>query len=311
MIQTVLGPIAPGALGKTLMHEHIIWDWKGAEEGRRMLYTTDDVARAILPHLLALRQSGCRTLVEATTAGAGRDLEVLRECARQSGLNIVTNAGAWDGGKYRGQLVPRTVREADADEVAAMWAGEFRDGIEGTGVKPGFIKLAMGDEGTLSALHEKLLRAGARAGRKAGLAIQCHVCPPPAAARVLEILEEERFPLSRYIWVHADAAQSMGPVLETVRRGAWVELDCLIRFPNLNWHIDAIRTLAQEGLTGRVLLSQDAGCYYVGANPGEEDFHPYDRLFNEFVPEFVRSGIPEGVMNEILTINPARVLDVE
>lgn len=310
MIHTVLGPVKPENLGLTLMHEHIIWDYDGTSPDRRSLYSPEEVAEHVLPYLRNLRDAGCRTLVEASTPGAGRDVNVLRLCAEGSGLNIITNTGAWDGGKFGGKLVPLYVHELDADGVAGRWAAECERGIEGTGIKPGFLKLALGDEGTLTDLHTKVLRAAARTGKVTGLAVQCHVCPPEAAVAAMAVMDEEQFAPARFIWVHADAAQEIEPVLLAARRGIWVELDCLTRAPGFDWYVDALRRLESEGLIDRVLLSQDAGTYYVGMTPDNDyEFFPYDRLFREFVPYCVSQGISEAMLHAVLSVNPARALD--
>lgn len=309
MIHTVLGSVEPDSLGLTLMHEHIIWDYDGTKEDRRSLYSPEEVAGHVLPYLLQLRSAGCQTLVEASTPGAGRDVRVLRLCAEGSGLNIITNTGAWDGGRFSGKLVPQYVRELDADGIAGRWADECEHGIDGTGIRPGFIKLALGDEGTLSDLQTKMLRAAARASKRTGLAVQCHVCPPDAAARAMSVMKEEQLAPARFIWVHADSAQDVEPVLTAARSGVWVELDCLARAPGFEWYVDALRRLEDEGLINRVLLSQDAGTYYVGMSSDEYEFFPYDRLFREFVPYCLSRGVSEAALHAILSSNPARVLN--
>lgn len=312
MIHTVLGPVEPDCLGLTLMHEHIIWDYEGTNPGRSVLYSPEEVAEHVLPYLRNLRDAGCQTLVEASTPGAGRDVRVLRLCAEGSGLNIITNTGAWDGGQFRGKLVPGYVHELDADGIAGLWAAEFEQGIEGTGVRPGFLKLALGDEGTLSDLQAKMLRAAARASKKTGLTVQCHVCPPEAAVAAMAVMKEEQLAPARFIWVHADAAQDVEPVLLAARRGAWVELDCLVRAPGFDWYVEALQRLNNEGLLDRVLLSQDAGTYYVGTTPDDDyEFFPYDRLFREFIPYCVRRGISEATLHTILSANPARALNAQ
>lgn len=310
MIETVLGPIRPEDLGTTLTHEHIIWDFNGTGEGRSKLYTRREALDYVLPYLMNLRQVGCRTLVEATTYGAGRDVELLRTCSQESGLNIITNTGAWDGDKYRGQLVPQEIREKTADEVAKTWIAEIENGIEGTGVKPGYIKLAMGDEWSLTELQQKLLRAAARASRVTGLVVQCHVCPPPAAQECMAVVEEEGLRPSRFIWVHADAAQDVAPIMAAAERGFWVELDCLARAPGLEFYAQAIRKLDEGGFLGQVLCSQDAGCFNVGEKNDGSDFFPYDRVFKEAMPLWLNRGVSKSMIDRIFVENPAKALEI-
>ena len=143
MINTVLGPISEDELGVTLMHEHIVVNILGAENSLKKSYTIEEVVEYVLPYLLEAKEKGCQTIVEATPLGLGRDLEVLVECSRRSGINIITCTGAWDGSNVQGLSVPKNIQEMIIDEIADLWSKEFEEGIDNTGIKPGFIKLAL------------------------------------------------------------------------------------------------------------------------------------------------------------------------
>ena len=51
---------------------------------------------------------------------------------------MITNTGYYGaaGDKY----VPQHAYEETVDQLADRWTGEWEDGIEGTGIRPGFIK---------------------------------------------------------------------------------------------------------------------------------------------------------------------------
>ena len=92
-VNTVLGERSPRALGMTLMHEHVLVDFVGADKVSPQRYNAEEVFQAALPHLKALRAAGCRTLVECTPAFLGRDPNLLKRLAGASGLHVVTNTG--------------------------------------------------------------------------------------------------------------------------------------------------------------------------------------------------------------------------
>jgi hypothetical protein len=92
-VHTVRGPIDAGAMGTTLVHEHVLVDFAGAEKVSRSRYDADEVFRTVLPRLLELRERGCRTLLECTPAWLGRDPLLLRRLSEASGLHLVTNTG--------------------------------------------------------------------------------------------------------------------------------------------------------------------------------------------------------------------------
>lgn len=307
MINTVLGEIAPEKLGITLMHEHITWDWDGAESKNQ--YTIEEVVNMMLPFLLNLKKSGCDTFVDATTIGAGRDINVLIECAKKSGLNILTNIGVWDGGDTPQKYTPNLLKGKKIDEIAEIWIMEYFNGIDGTQVKPGFIKLALGDTGEITEFQNMILRAAARTSIKTKLPVQCHTFSAKSAVNAVSIIEEENLPLDKFIWVHADGEQSSDIIKQLAQKGIWVEFDCLARTENFNWHIDAIKMMIEENMTDRLLLSQDAGTFYYGEKNTESSIFPYSRIFKEFIPLCKEHGIPQDLFDELLKKNPLKVLD--
>ena len=306
MIHTILGDITENKLGLTLMHEHISWDPDGAASKRE--YDVDDVVDTVLPYLMDLKSFGCSTLVEATPQGAGRDIEILKRCSQKSGLNIITNAGAWDGSDNPGKFVIESVARGSIDDIAACWTSEFTSGIGDTGVKPGFIKIALGDTGTITDLQERLLRAAARTSLRTGMCIQCHSFSAASAQKAVAVIEDENLPYDRFIWVHADGARDFKTTKALADKGIWVEYDCLARIPDYSSYMDLMKITLDAGITDRLLLSQDAGCYYYGERNDDSTIYPYSRIFREFIPMCLESGIPEEVFNKLLVENPGRVL---
>src|SRR3954465_10558818 len=138
-VMTVRGPIPPGEMGPTLPHEHVLVDFVGARGASRDRYDSDEVYRIALPHLKRIREQGIRTLVDCTPAYLGRDPALLRRLSEASGLNILTPPGYSRAG--RGKFLPDHARAESADELASRWLREWREGIDGTGIRPGFIKL--------------------------------------------------------------------------------------------------------------------------------------------------------------------------
>src|SRR3989475_8913292 len=65
---TVLGPIAPERLGRTLIHEHVMVDFIGADAMRPGRYDPEEVSLKALPHLRQVKSAGCDTLVDCTPA---------------------------------------------------------------------------------------------------------------------------------------------------------------------------------------------------------------------------------------------------
>lgn len=199
MINTVCGKIENKDLGFTLMHEHIMCRDNSIPDTGERGYLKDEVVDTMLPYLTALKNAGCKTLVDSTPAEEGRDVEVLKELSQKSGINIVTNTGT-----FYGKGVRQVIRDSSANGIVEIWEHEFYNGIDGTGVKPGLIKIAL-DDGPISHLQEKILRAAARTSLSTNLTIQCHAVYPRTVQQAVGILKEEELPLDKFIWAHIDS----------------------------------------------------------------------------------------------------------
>jgi len=84
--------------------------------------------------------------------------------------------------------------------------GEFLNGIDQTGIKPGFIKISVDAADTLSTDHTKIITAAALTHLATGLAIASHTGPEKPAFAQLKILGEMGIDPSAFIWVHAQSA---------------------------------------------------------------------------------------------------------
>lgn len=100
-------------------------------------------------------------------------------------------------------------------------------GIDGTSVKPGLIKIAL-DDGPISALQEKILRAAARTSLLTNLTIQCHAIFPQTVLQGVQILKEEKLPLNKFIWAHSDSNINLNIILKLANEGMWIELDSIM-----------------------------------------------------------------------------------
>src|SRR5687767_12901355 len=199
-VMTVLGPIAPGELGRTLAHEHGIVDFIGAEKMSKPRHDSQEAFVTILPHLAKLKELGCRSIVECTPNYIGRDVDLLKGLSTASGLHILTNTGYY--GAAGNKFLPKHAHVETADQLAERWLREWREGIDGTGIRPGFLKLGV-EKGKLSELHAKLVRAAGRVHLKTGLTIAIHTGDGEAALDELRVLKEEGVAPSALVWVHA------------------------------------------------------------------------------------------------------------
>jgi len=304
-VMSVTGPIEPARLGVTLPHEHVLVDFVGADKIGPGRYDADEVFRTMLPHLRRAREVGCRAMLECTPAYLGRDPRLLVRLSDASGVRLVTNTGYYGaaGNKY----LPAFACDEGADELAARWLKEWEEGIEGTGVRPGFMKIGV-DGGPLPELHRKLVRAAARAHKRSGLTIACHTGDGKAALDQLAVLKEEGVAPAAWVWVHANSERDPAIHLEAARAGGWVEFDG-VGPRDGGRHVQLVLNLHRHSLLGRVLISQDAGWYNVGTAGGGE-VRPYDYLLTHFLPALKEAGLTDRDVRQLTVENPREAFAV-
>jgi predicted metal-dependent phosphotriesterase family hydrolase len=302
-VQTVAGVVPTTRLGLTLMHEHVLVDFIGADKASPGRYDATAAFRKVLPHLEQARALGCETLVECTPAYLGRDPALLRRLSEASGIHILTNTGYY--GAANDKHLPAHAFTESADQLARRWIQESQDGIDGTSIKPAFMKIGV-DGSPLSEVDAKLVRAAAITHRETGLPIASHTGSGAAAMEELDILEQAAVPLSSFIWVHAHNERDVSFHTRAAARGAWIEFDG-VSPSSVARHVELTALMKARGLLDRVLVSHDAGWYRVG-EPGGGQFRPYDSLFTVFVPALRAAGFQDDEIQRLLVINPRLAL---
>jgi phosphotriesterase-related protein len=305
IIMTVNGPVSSKEMGVSLVHEHILVDFIGADSITPNRWDLSSVLERSLPFLRQIRELGCRTFIECTPAYLGRDPLLLKKLSDSSGLNIITNTGYY--GALNDKYIPKHAYNETADQLAARWTLEWDSGIDGTDIKPGFIKIGV-TEGHLSDLHIKLVEAAARTHLKTGMTIASHTGPALPAFEQLDILQKEGVAPEAFIWVHAQAEKDLNSHIRAAKMGAWIGLDG-VNDNNLADYVKMIKNLKENDLLNRILLSHDAGWYHPGEENGG-DYRGYSTIFEKLVPLLLKENFSEVEINQLLVINPAKAFTI-
>lgn len=305
-IMTVKGPIDAGLIGNTLIHEHILVDFIGAANYDPTRWNDEEVIQKVLPYLTAVKDAGCNTLVDCTPNYLGRDVILLSRLSELSGLNIITNTAYYGGSDNK--YLPAQVFEETAMQLANRWIREWEEGIEGTNIKPGFMKISV-NPGSLTPVSQKLVRAAALAHLQTGLVIASHTGPAVAALEEIEILKEEGVSPEAFIWVHAQNETDRNWYYKLAQAGTWVSLDGLSD-ENVSTYTDILVSLKRNKCLHRTLVSHDAGWYEPG-KPGGGTFRGFTVLFTKLIPALKAAGFTTGDIRQLIHDNPAKAFAIQ
>ena len=305
-IYSVNGEISPSEMGLTLIHEHILVDFIGADSTGYHRWDKDSVVQRVLPFLEEIKARGVKTLVECTPSFLGKDPVLLQKLTEASGIQFITNTGYY--GAVEGKYLPPHAFTESAEQLAKRWVKEFQEGIEDTGVRPGFIKISVNSGAPLSEMDTKLVMAAALTHRETGLLIVSHTGTWETANAEIEVLKEEKIDLSHFVWVHAQAEKDFENYKKAAEEGVWISLDGIAW--DIPGHLERIVYCKENGLLNHVLLSHDAGWYSPGESNGG-DFKGFTALFDELIPILKEKGFTQSELDLMLIENPAKAFSIK
>lgn len=336
-VLTVNGFIDADDLGKTLMHEHLVFDFRDYFEAPP---TAEQMSMAQLPvsletlstlrfdpfklldnllhkdrdltiqELRSFSALGGKTIVDPTNVSIGRDPSALQEISRVSGLNIVMGAGYY----FEISLGPEFQKKSMSD-VRKEIVHDITHGIRDTGVKAGLIG-EIGTSAPITENEEKSLRASAQAQAETGAPLMIHLNGWfREGNRVLDIIEDEGGKSERTIlchmnpsWMDLEYQKSLGD------RGAFLEYDMMgmiyeyppnKQCPDDSATVQAIKHLIDAGYRDRILMSQDVFLKSQFQRYGGLGFvHVFTSLQNQYD----RVGMTANDLNHIFVENPKRAI---
>ncbi|MEM2344077.1 MAG: aryldialkylphosphatase [Thermoproteota archaeon] len=301
IIRTVLGDISPEDFGPALVHEHILVDSNPSNGVNE--YDPEEVFEIMFPYLIEIRDLGIRGFVECSTAYMGRDVRILKKLSKTTGIHILANTGF-----FLEPYIPKYAFEYSIEDIANEWIKEINEGIDGTDVKAGFIKIAI-EPGKMKEIYVKTVKAAAQCSLSTGAVIACHMESGKVAMIVLDILEKEGLNGDRLIFVHADSEEVLDYHLKAASRGVWIEYD-RVNQQTSERTLKLIEFMVRNGFEDKILLSQDSGWYSVG-QPSGGNIRGYGYLVRDFLPLMLKRGFSQDLINRIIVDNPAKAFQME
>jgi 5-phospho-D-xylono-1,4-lactonase len=276
--RTVLGDIAPQELGVVYAHEHL-----AIHGGRPVQLFPDfqlaDVDRA-LAELAPAQALGLRTVVDAMPADCGRDVLLLAEISRRSGVHVIAPTGLHHERYYddRHWSVRLSVEEISDLFVADIEAGidELDYGapvVKRTPHRAGVMKIASSTGGP-SPRDERVFAAAAMAQSRTGCPILTHCEAGTGALEQVEVLVRHGGDPAHIVLSHVDKVVDRAYQRDIAATGARVEYDQGFRWKpdEPNGTLQLLEWAAEDGLLGHITLGLDAARqgYWIqyGGGPG-------------------------------------------
>ena len=322
-INTVLGPIEPQKLGRTLMHEHVfvlspeVEKWP-VGQGLDACEEWDEEASvsAAIEKLRELKRSGIDSLLDLTVIGLGRNTRLLQRVGQAvPEINLILATGLYTYDvlpfyfRFRG---PGTLT-GGPEFMTEMWVRDIEQGIANLGVKPGMLKCANDLEGITPGC-ERVLRSVAQAHRRTGISINTHtpLPPEPWGLEQQRVLREEGVDLSRCVIGHGGGTKNLDYLEQLMDAGSIIGMD---RFGLGTFSFDetvgVVAELCKRGYADRMVLSHDASCYSDWFPPEMLDGLPdwrWTHLSHDVLPALQKAGASQAQIDQMLIENPARIL---
>ncbi|MGH3167136.1 MAG: phosphotriesterase family protein [Trebonia sp.] len=309
-VQTALGPVDAGRLGRVLMHEHVFVLTADVQQNYPGEWGDEDarVADAV-GKLRKLPENGIGTIVDVTVIGQGRDIRRIRRIAEQvPDLNIVVATGV-----YTFDEEPLFFSRRPSRVMTGFFVTDITEGITGTPVRAGMLKCAIDEKG-LTRGTERVLRAVAAAHRETGAPVTIHTHAAGQHGRaILEVLRQEEADPTRIVLGHSGDSKDPDYLQEMAESGLVLGMDRfgIDHFATFAERSDLVVELCRRGLAGQMVLSHDCSCYLdwfaPGALDGLKDWH-YLHVSQDVLPYLRARGVTEGQIDTMLVRTPARVL---
>lgn len=313
-IQSVTGFVAATDLGFTLVHEHVACACAGAIRGLASLIGgVDGLATRAVEALGMARVAGVDTIVDATPFDLGRDVELLADVSRRSGVTIIAATGHW--------LLPTVfMLNRTTAELARLFVADLATGADGTAIRCGVIKAA--SEESVTDFDRRVLDAAATAHRETGAPIITHAAARNRIGEVqADVFEALGVPPDRVVIGHSDDTYELDYLTGLAGRGFIIGMD---RIPcgnlpeyggrTVDDRLDMIVELIDLGLGDQVVVSHDdpiwAGLLtaedqarHLTANPDGIAF-----IHRVALPGLRARGVSEDGIRAVTVTNPMRWL---
>lgn len=308
-VRTVLGDIAPGEMGLTYSHEHIIIE-QSYPTLENPLFLLNDTHK-VSDELHRFYAAGGRTMVDTMPADCGRNVRKLAEVSRRTGVHIIAPTGLhlepyylpnhWRYAYTDDQLTQLFIDDVMLGIDAHDYNGPY---VERTAHKAGMVKLATGEE-AITAHQEKIFLAVVNTHLETGVPILTHTNSGRHALDQVNLFDKLGADLQHVVISHVDRYQDIAYNRELLQSGVRVEYDSAFRWKKdqVNWTYKLLEALLPE-FPDQITMGMDAAkssywqCF--GGQPG------LNFLLTTFKEDLQQMGLGQ-YYTQIFIQNPARL----
>lgn len=314
MVPTVTGSIPVEQLGKTLAHEHVFVVGEEFRQNYQADWDEEEKIAQAVRDLNELKSLGIDSILDPTVVGLGRYIPRIQRIAEQIDLNIVVATGIYTYNEvpfqfhYSGPGLLFDVPEP----MTEMFVNDIENGIAGTGVKAGFLKCAIEEQGLTPGV-ERVMRAVAQAHVRTGAPITVHTNVHNRSGLAAQrVLREEGADLTKVVIGHSGDSADLDYLMELADAGSILGmdrfgLDVLLPFEQ---RVDTVAELAKRGYADRMVLAHDASCFIDWFDPqAKAQAVPnwnYRHISEDVLPALLERGVSEEQIQTMLVDNVRR-----
>jgi phosphotriesterase-related protein len=303
IFRTVLGDVDVEEMGFTLPHEHLITQPPDRVIKKDPDLLVNDITKPV-QELTLFKQAGGSTLADLAPKSYGRNVPVIVDASKRSGVHVIATTGY-----LKGAYFPPEVDEWTVNQIADFMISEVEEGMDGTQHKAGIIK-AGSSYNYISELEEKVFKAAVVAANETGAPIMTHTEKGSMGVEQVELVKSLGFDTSRLIISHIDINPDYYLHKKMVSLGAYIIHDgpSKVKYGTDEHIIEILQKLVEDGFANRQLLSCDMGRrgYWTsyGGGPG------FTYIPTKFVPRLLDQGFSQELVDMFTVKNPMEALAI-
>ncbi len=313
-IPTAGGPVDSGALGRTLIHEHVFVMTTEVQANFKTDWDEASNVADAVEKLTALKAAGIDTIADPTVIGLGRYIPRIVDIAKQVEINIIVATGVYTYAdvpmyfRLRGPFLPGLDRP---DPMVDMFVTDITEGIADTGVRAAFLKCAIDEPGMTPGV-ERVLRAVAKAHLRTGAPVMVHTHPGTRRGlEVHEILQQEGVSPSSVCLAHSGDSPDADHLSELAEHGYLLGMDRfgVDAYLPFEQRVGVVAELVKRGYADRMALAHDASCYFDWVEPQFLEAAPnwnFLHISKDVLPRLRELGVSEEQIDTMLIDNPRR-----